>query len=116
MAARSLTLTSTPHHPAHSGSRSTIAGRIASQAATTSPDGHREAAAGPPPDVGLPRPGGPEAHAAERGPVGVAGEQDDRAGIVVGVVEVGSPRLSAAAAEEALLLHEHGAAQGPVGD
>ena len=34
MAARSLRLTSTLHHPAHSGSRSTMAGRIASQAAT----------------------------------------------------------------------------------
>ena len=36
IAARSLTLTSTPHQPAHSGSRSTIAGRIASHAATRS--------------------------------------------------------------------------------
>ena len=36
IAARSLTLTSTAHQPAHSGSRSTIAGRIASHAATRS--------------------------------------------------------------------------------
>lgn len=39
IADRSLTLTSTPHHPAHSGSRSTIEGRIASQAATRSDPG-----------------------------------------------------------------------------
>ena len=43
MAARSFTLTSTEHHPAHHGSRSTMVGRMASVTTTTSVPGHRGA-------------------------------------------------------------------------
>ena len=69
IAARSLRLTSTPHQPAQSGSRSTMAGRIASHAATTSVPGtgapssptnpHHRRAAGPVEQLGRAGPWSP---------------------------------------------------------
>src|ERR1700761_5892507 len=76
MAHRSLTLTSTAHQPAHSGSRSTIDGTIASHAATRSDPGTGEPSSptnpGTPASPATSEPSGaldPDAQA-ERRPIG----------------------------------------------
>ena len=74
IAARSLRLTNTEHQPAHSGSRSTIDGMIASQAATTSVPGQRDAVVA---DEAR-HAGDPAQQRAERG-LGRAGQRGDPA-------------------------------------